>query len=67
MHPRESWRPLSLWTAARLEAHGWTWCADPRAGPAGRALRSPRGKIFEVRFNPLRARPYEERRFLDAA
>ena len=63
----QGWRPVRLFTLSRLETAGWTWLADPRRGPSGRALRSPRGTVYEVRTLPLGIRRYEEVRFADAA
>jgi hypothetical protein len=60
-------RTISLVTIVELERRGWRWAADPRRGPQGKALRSPRGTCFEVRMLPLSVRRYEERRFADAA
>jgi hypothetical protein len=61
------WRSISLLAIVELERRNWTWLSDPRRGPTGRALRSPRGAIYEVRMLPLSVRRYEERRFADAA
>jgi hypothetical protein len=57
------WRPLRLRTIARAVGMGWAWTDAPK----GRALRSPRGTIYELRMLPLSARRYKEKRFLDAA
>jgi hypothetical protein len=47
---------------------GWTWTPDLRAGTQGRALRSPRGAVFELNATrPMFARRFEELRFKDAA
>ena len=61
------WRSVSLVAIVGLEQRGWTWLSDPRRGPQGKALRSPRGAVYEVQMRPLSVRRYEERRFADAA
>ena len=53
-----------LGRAVRL---GFTWLADCRSGPGGRALMSPRGQIYEFRCRPMALRRYQEKRFADAA
>ena len=62
-----SWRSVRLATISRALGGGWEWAGDLRFGSGGRALRSPRGVLFEIRWHPLAARRFVERRFADAA
>ena len=64
---REGWRPIRLATIARAELAGSIRLSDPPRGLRARALRSPRGAIYQLRMMPLATRRFEERRFADAA
>jgi hypothetical protein len=59
----QGWRSLKLVTISRAVAAGWSWTDAPK----GKALRSPRGTIYELRMLPLAARRYREVRLPDAA
>jgi len=56
----KGWRLVRLQTLARAAQMGWTWTSDVRRGPAGRALRSTHGTVYEFRLCPLSLRRFRE-------